>query len=94
MGFSYFKFKSDWSFFQKQKFLYSNPQPTDQQPSMITITPKCYLCVGDTEKKPFSRLQSCFTDSSLIELIRLIKQIQYKIRKSRLLENIGRVQAP
>ena len=54
LGFSYFKFKIrliklDFSF-QKQKFLYSNWQPTDSQSGVITITPKDQLWEGDTGK--------------------------------------------
>ena len=54
LGFSYFEFKMRLIrlglFSQKQKFLYSNSQPTDHQPCIITITPKSQLSVGDTEK--------------------------------------------
>ena len=35
--------------------------------------------------KAFTNLQSCFTDSSLIHLILLIKLIQYKVGKTRML---------
>ena len=34
----------------KQKFLYSNLQPTDSQSKVIAITPKSQLRVGDSEK--------------------------------------------
>ena len=37
-------------YFQKQKFLYLNSQPTDSQPGVISITPKSQLWVGDMEK--------------------------------------------
>ena len=54
LGFSYFKFKIRLirlGFpFQKQKFLYSNSQPTDSQSRVLTITPKSQLWVGDNEK--------------------------------------------
>ena len=54
LGFSYFEFKMRLIrlglFSEKQKFLYSNSQPTDHQPGIITITPKSQLSVGDTEK--------------------------------------------
>ena len=44
-----FKIRLDFSF-QKLKILYLNPQPTDSQSGVITITPQSQLWVGDTEK--------------------------------------------
>ena len=53
LGFSYFEFKIRQIrlrlSFQKQKFLYSNLQPTDSQSRVITIIPKSQLWVGGTK---------------------------------------------
>ena len=56
-----------------------NLQPTDHQSAIITNTLESQLWVAD--RKTFSNLQSCLTDSSWIHLILLIQLIQYKIGK-------------
>ena len=45
--------------------------------------------VSGRHRKAFSNIQSWFTDSSLIHLISLIKLIEYKIRKARMLGIVG-----
>ena len=65
--------------FKKLKILYLNPQPTDSQSGVTTITPG-ESAVSGRHREAF--FQSCLTDSSLIHLILLIQLIQYKIGKN------------
>ena len=66
--------------FQKQKNpIYLNSQPTDSVRNYNHCTKD--PTVSGRHRESFSSLQSCLNDSSLIQLILLIKLIQYKIGK-------------
>ena len=67
-----------WKKIISNRLLWSlNFQPPDHQSAIIVITPRNQLWVGDREFF-LNRLQSRQAGSSWIQLIHLIKQVQYK----------------
>ena len=93
-GFSYFGFKISLIrlslSFQKQKFLYSNSRAH-------WFSVRCHnhyvkeSTVSGRHRKALNSFQLCFTDSSWIHLILLIKLIQYNTRKTWLITSSNRI---